>query len=422
MPRKELSQGAGKTPIFENQDPKPFFCYLEGGPGFGNAKPQDSPVTHFLVDRGYKVIFVDYRGTGFSTPISAATLALQGDDKAQARYLKFFRADSIVMDLEAVRLKLTAGYPEELHKWSIIGQSFGGFVSLTYLSFFPKSLTEVFLTGGLAPVNKPPKVVYTHLADRVCKRNAAYYSKYSEDRDRVFEIATYLKKTPVVMPHGGYLSAERFMGLGIMFGSHGGLDAVHEIVLRIKTDLDTFGFPTFQALSMVEDALPFETNPIYAILHEAIYNYEAGISSNWAAYRVVQNDVRFSWLSNPKQLSSPHKEYEQELYFSGEMVFPFHFDTFAELKQMKGAADILARTTDWSQLYDVNTLQHNTVPVYAACYLDDMYVDFDLAQETAGMIKTIKTYITNALYHNAIRAMGDKVLQELFRLRDDTLD
>ena len=45
-----------------------------------------------------------------------------------------FRADSIVRDCEAIRSCLTADYPMDRRKWSVIGQSFGGFCAVTYLS------------------------------------------------------------------------------------------------------------------------------------------------------------------------------------------------------------------------------------------------------------------------------------------------
>jgi len=52
----------------------------------------------------------------------------------QAEYLRHFRADNIVRDCEALRKFLTADYPDEQKKWSVIGQSFGGFCAVTYLS------------------------------------------------------------------------------------------------------------------------------------------------------------------------------------------------------------------------------------------------------------------------------------------------
>lgn len=51
-----------------------------------------------------------------------------------------------------------------------------------------------------------------------------------------------------------------------------------------------------------------------------------------------------------------------------------------------------------------------------------MYVDFDFARETAGMINGIQVHETNGMYHNAVRAKSGEVLDQLFRLRDDSLD
>jgi pimeloyl-ACP methyl ester carboxylesterase len=93
---------------------KPWFVYLQGGPGMGCPTPQDSPITNTILDKGYQLLFLDQRGTGISSPITAATLALQGDAHRQADYLKLFRADNIVKDCEAIRKTLTLDYPTEL--------------------------------------------------------------------------------------------------------------------------------------------------------------------------------------------------------------------------------------------------------------------------------------------------------------------
>ena len=77
--------------------------------------------------------------------MTASTLQMRGINDVQAKYLKLYRADSIVRDCEAIRQALTADYPEQKKKWSIMGQSFGGFCSLTYLSFYPEGLRESFM-------------------------------------------------------------------------------------------------------------------------------------------------------------------------------------------------------------------------------------------------------------------------------------
>lgn len=80
------------------------------------------------------MLFLDQRGTGLSSTLTAGTLARQGDAIKQAEYLKNFRADSIVRDCEAIRDVLTQDYPPDQRRWSILGQSFGGFCAVTYLS------------------------------------------------------------------------------------------------------------------------------------------------------------------------------------------------------------------------------------------------------------------------------------------------
>ena len=74
------------------------------------------------------------------------------------------------------------------------------------------------------------------------------------------------------------------------------------------------------------------------------------------------------------------------LYFSGEMIYPFLFDLFPELEKLKTVADILAKYGGWPDLYDEWQLARNEVPLYAATFVDDMYVDFGLAQETVSQI------------------------------------
>ncbi|KZL86661.1 proline iminopeptidase [Colletotrichum incanum] len=399
---------------------KPWLVFLQGGPGFGNPEPQDSPVTHTALERGYQVLFLDYRGVGLSSPVSAATLALQGNAQKQADHLKLLRQDNIVNDLEAVRACLTSEFPEEKKKWSLFGQSFGGFVSLTYLSKFPQGLREVFLTGGLAPVGKRPEQVYEATFKKVTARNKAYYEKYPEDIESVHQVARFIQeKKRIDLPGGGFMTIPRLLTLGIAFGAHGGLDSVHSTILRLKTDLDQFGFFTRASLTDFEQATSFDSNIIYAILHEAIYTEKPGIASNWAAYRVGRALEQFSWLDKEPTIS----EYTAApLYFSGEMIFPLHFETYPELIELRETAEILARFDEWPDLYDHEQLRNNTVPVYAAGYIDDMYVDYEFAKETAALVKGTKVYETNQLYHSALRGRTEDVMRELFRLRDDPID
>ncbi|KAL1841304.1 hypothetical protein VTJ49DRAFT_7249 [Mycothermus thermophilus] len=410
----------------------PYLVYLEGGPGFGNREPQNHPLTRVALDRGYQVLYLDYRGTGLSTPINAPLVLAQGGEEDQARFLKLFRANSIVRDFEAVRLTLTEHFDADKKAWSIVGQSFGGFVALTYLSKFPGGLREVFMTGGLAPILRGPDEVYTATYKKVIERNEAYYRKYPADVAAVRRIAEYIVRAGgeqgIPLPSGGRLTVSLFLTLGLAFGAHGGLDDVHSLILRLTTDLDQTGQFTRASLAAFESHIPFEHHPIYALLHESIYHAKKTVAqpSNWSARRVGQNlpsSCYFTWLRDPDFLKSAPQE--QPLFFAGEMVFPFHFDGSAgpELKRMEPVAARLASETEWEEdLYDEEQLRRNEVPVYAVSYIDDMYVDFEFARETARLVKGIKVRETNAWYHDAVRSKSEEVYATLFSLRDDEID
>lgn len=393
----------------------PWLVYLQGGPGFECRSPQNVSWVPTILDKGYQVLMLDQRGTGLSNAISQSSLQLRGDEKVQAEYMKSFRADSIIKDCEAIRKALTADYPEEKKKWSIMGQSFGGFCSVTYLSFYPEGVKEAFLFGGLPPLRNNADEAYTRLYARVKQRNEAYYDKYPEDISRVHRIIKFLTRngdeTVRVQGGEGYLSARRFMQMGIYFGKHGGFDQVHELVLRADTDLTQFGHLTRPTVLALEAAQSFDTNVIYALLHEPLYCQ--GEPSNWSAERLLSNFPEFS-LQNVDS--------NNPVYFTGEMIYPFMFDTYPELKKLKQVGHLLAEEKDWPALYDVEQLKKNRVPVYAAVYVDDMYVDFDLSMETARTIKGCKPFITNSMYHNAISAKMDDVLKEIFARRDDVID
>ncbi|KAF2459283.1 Alpha/Beta hydrolase protein [Lineolata rhizophorae] len=413
-----FGRGATKTekPAAPEADPKPkqppWLVYLQGGPGFECRSPHYYPFVHMMLDRGYEVLCLDQRGTGRSGAVAASTLGLRGDDPVQARYLASFRADSIVRDCELVRALLTADYPPEKKKWTVLGQSFGGFVITSYLSMYPDGLREAFVLGGLPPISvDAPDEVYRRLYRKVIEKNDIYYNKYPEDVDRVKRVVGLLRRfgdSTVRLPSEASLSARRFQQLGIMLGFHGGVDSLHDIVSRASSDLDQFGHLTRPTLSAIESSLPYDDHLIYSMLHEPIYCQ--GAASNWSAHRVRQDYPEFAL------------DTQGPVYFTGEMIYPWMFDDYAELRKVKGPAQMLAEHSDWPALYDKAQLARNEVPVYAAVYVDDMYVDYDFSLETARSIKGCKIFITNMMYHDALRSRTEEVLRSLMFLRDDCMD
>jgi len=234
----------------------------------------------------------------------------------------------------------------------------------------------------------------------------------------VQNIATFLQRfgntTVRDTSDTGFMTARRFLQLGLGFGFHGGFDLVHDIILRADNDLKFFGHITKPTVTKIEGQLPFNEAAIFAILHESIYC--TGKASNWSAWRI--------WKENEHLFRVPERcnSGDAPLYFTGEMIFPWMFDDYSELRHLRDQAELIAQTDDWPALFDIEQLKRNQVPVYAAVYVDDMYVDFNLSMKTAETIKGCKTYITNLMYHDALRTKVDDVLKALFSLRDDTID
>ncbi|KAF7362341.1 Alpha/beta-hydrolase [Mycena venus] len=406
-----------KAKTVEEENKLPYLLYLQGGPGFEVDLQGNSAYAGEIHEQGYQTIWLDQRGTGLSTCISADTLPSRlVTDQDKADYLKHFRADSIVKDCEEIRKALLGDKPDpEDKKWTVLGQSFGGFCAITYLSFFPSALKEVFLTGGLAPLDKSPDRVYTALIPILRKRNEIYYKKYPQDIQRIRNILAYLEENKVILPNGGTLTVNRWLQLGIGLGQTGGVDRMHQLVFRVTNDLELFGKLSFKTLETIESkGLGFDGNPIYALLHEPCYCQ--GHAPKWSAARIVSEHPQFSW-AHVKGLANT-----EPIYFYGEMVFPDAFDDYANLRPLKGAAEILANDSSWSPLYDVEQLRKNEVKVTAATYFDDLYVEFGLSQETASLIKNTEQYITNQLYHDGLRMESKNVIQRLFQLSKKAKD
>src|SRR6185295_17812343 len=80
---------------------RPYLVFLQGGPGFEASRPT-SPPSGWMKRalQQYRVLLLDQRGTGRSTPVGAR---IPGDTpEAKAAYLARFRADAIIRDCEAI--------------------------------------------------------------------------------------------------------------------------------------------------------------------------------------------------------------------------------------------------------------------------------------------------------------------------------
>lgn len=365
-----------------------WLLFLQGGPGGMAPRPTESGGwIEAALERGYRVLLLDQRGTGLSTPLEASVLAGMPPSE-QATYLKAFRADAIVRDAEAFRAHLIGEAP-----WSVLGQSFGGFCVLTYLSFAPHALREAFVTGGLSHPWKDADAVYRACFGEVQRRNDAFYGRYPAARDAVRRIA---ERLPVDLPDGGRLTRRRLQSLGMGFGGSDGYETVAYLLERAVLPGRRGLSDAF--LDAVAERTGFRRRPLYAVLHESIY--AQGEATAWAAERVRSAFPAF----DPDA---------RDLQFTGEMIFPWMFEDMAELRGFREAAERLAADDDWPALYDGDRLERNRVPVAAAVYHDDMYVPRELSLETAARIPNLRTWVTNEFEHDALRRSGADVFGRL---------
>jgi pimeloyl-ACP methyl ester carboxylesterase len=377
----------------------PWLVFLQGGPGFGAQRPagRSSWLDRALND--YRVLLLDQRGTGRSTPLTARSLARLGTPAAQAEYLACFRADSIVLDCELIRRDLCG--PDE--PWTVLGQSFGGFCTVTYLSFAPHGLRGALLAGGLPGLDVRADDVYRHTYATVAARNAAHYDRYPEDAEAARDIARHLAGHDVRLPDGSPLTVERFQSIGGLLGQSAGS---HELHYLLEDPWDGDGGLSDAFLAAVADRVGFARAPLYAVLHEACY--AQGPATRWAAQRVRAEFPAFD--------PAGAVDGDAPLLFTGEMIYPWMFGADPALAPLRDAAELLAERDGWPPLYDPARLAANEVPAAAAVYHDDMYVPAPLSLRTAATISGLRAWVTNEWEHDGLRVSDGKVLNRLIAL------
>lgn len=376
----------------------PWLVYFQGGPGMESPRPTESGGWLGRALEEYRVLLLDQRGTGLSSPLNASTCAALGNAFEQAEHLSHFRADGIVGDAELIRRELLGAD----QSWTVLGQSFGGFCVVHYLSQAPQGLKEAFITGGLPPLEATADDIYRATYPRVLDRNRRYYERYPEDESRVIAIVRMLQAEDIRLPGGDRLSPRKFQQLGLMFGMSDGFERMHYLLEEAFPDGGPAPRPTFRFLAAVQHSLGFETTPLYALLHESIYCQ--GFASNWAAERVREEFAPFQIRAGAPVM------------FCGEMVFPWMFEEYGQLQLLGDVAEVLAQKADWPRLYDPARLANNPVPAAAVIYADDMYVEARYSQETARAIPHLRPWITSEYDHNGLRADGPRIFERLMAL------
>lgn len=371
-------------------DQLPAIIYLQGGPGGKSGRPLARDPFLAAALKRFRVVLPDQRGTGRSTPVRGEDFADMSPERS-AHTLSLYRADSIVKDFEQLRKDHFGA-----KKWWSIGQSYGGFLTLHYLSTVPEALTACAITGGLPSLDPDPQAVYAATFPRVRSKNQEFFARFPHLQARVDRIADLLEREDIRLPDGDRLTVRRFQTLGLDFGMEVGFDRVHWILDEAFVDeAETQLSPTF--LTEVQSVTSFATNPLFMVLQESIYG--PGPAA-WAAQREREKHPDFS-------------EHARPLRFTGEMAFPWMAD---ELRSLKGFGKGWKHfaVNEWPiTMYDHEQLGRNTVPVEAVVYHDDMYVHTPYSLDTQTRVQGLEVLITNEFEHDGIR-MGE-VVEQLFK-------
>ena len=403
----------------ENADRElPLLVYLQGGPGGESPRPISGSDGGWLPDalKRFRVVLPDQRGCGRSSRVDGAVISAVGERaaaagadpaRAQADFLKRFLAGSIVRDFEYLRLAAFGGAP-----WVALGQSYGGFLTLTYLSFFPEGLAAGLVCGGIPHVPGTAEEVYAHTFPRMAQKTRSWYARYPGDEERMGALADYVAAHDVRLPDGSPLTAARLQTLGQGMGMKAFAERLHNLLDLAFAEGDgtvpaggaaslrlSEGF-LMSALSMLSQA----GRPLYWTLQEFIYADGSGPVApiRWAAAREHAARPEFSPAARP-------------LMLTGEAAFPWMFDAELgdpSLKPFAAAMEVAMEDTAFDPLYDAARLAANTVPLHAAVYFDDAYVDSGLQLDTLSRVGAAHPWVTNEFEHDGMRT--GRVFQHLF--------
>jgi len=234
---------------------------------------------------------------------------------------------------------------------------------------------------------------------RQLARNADLAARFPRDVPLLGAMADRLADEDVRLPDGDRLSPERWQSLGMGLGMSTGVESLHWLLDGMP---DGPELVPDAVLGEIGSRTGFADNPLYAVLQEVIY-HQGERAGGWAAAAEHARHDALAPIARP-------------LVLTGEAIFPWMFSQVRALRPFQAVAEELAARQEWPLLYDVERLAANEVPVAAVQYVDDPYVDLDLAIGTADALGNSQVWVTNEYLHDGLRVAGEVILPRLIDL------
>ncbi|MGN7859536.1 alpha/beta fold hydrolase [Microbacterium sp. 22303] len=369
----------------EGGEDLPYLVFLQGGPGSEAPRALHAPAAPSWLDQAlqhHRVVMIDQRGTGRSTPVGDGILSLGSETVAE--YLTHLRADAIVRDCEAMRSHLG------VDRWNVLGQSFGGFTTLAYLSTDASSIDRAYLTGGLSTVTRSPDEVYALCYDKMRDASERYYRRFPEHRERMRRLVDLASAGEIVLPSGEVVSPSRLRSVGSALGTNDGWQTLWQL-LELDPSSNAFRYD-------LASAMPFGgRNPLYFVFHES--SYANGHVTDWSAERVEPDDF-----------------VQDVTLFTGEHIRREWTETVPAFQPWREVALTLA-DHEWPAIYDPAALAASGVKGAASVYVNDPYVPIEYSLETAALLPDLRLWVTSEHEHNGLRA--GRVFEHLVDLAHD---
>jgi proline iminopeptidase len=156
---------------------------LHGGPGSGS---QPGVLRLFDLSR-FRVVLVDQRGTGESTPHGS---------------LRHNRTDYLIADLEAIRARLG------IERWGVLGGSWGAALALAYAGQCPQAVTGVVMRGLFLTSAREVRGLFT-----TSRRRAPRAWAKLRDAARCEQPAKFAARCADTLQHGANETRQRALAL-----------------------------------------------------------------------------------------------------------------------------------------------------------------------------------------------------------------